>query len=374
MAQTVATPNDSGQRPLAKRIKGALGKIVGKKIIATSSDCLSGPHWRQSINIVLSNLRVSDGHCESVQRNIPEITHGTSKLLDLPKELRHLIEENLPRADAVCLRQTCQKLQHESKWPVAVSDLSARQLYSLRKRLDRECFSILCALEDDNKLGNHTAACSFCLSLHEKKKFPTYQLKLPPQERVCTAVSKRYLICGHYWTQPAVLRLALEDVLATGRDQFPIHHWMPRKAPNQFPEKAHIVLSRAIENNNRLYERRSNIFVEDTGLAVEHHFHLQSQSTTLPIGWNFAAALANPQKGIIPTCPHLTIQGAGIRLGIQDAVADQYTECCPDQACKTDFGWFECASDTLGWEDLCFRVVRRFGWLENITDAFWRSQ
>lgn len=353
-------------RTLRQRIIGAFDRIHPRRHWNQhqSSASIAGPHWRRSVNCTLLKSGCSEPSPLS-QRSTCDVDDVVSGFLLLPKELRDAVEEHLPRADVVCLRQTCRRLRDESKSTAVVQSLTPRQLYSIRSRLDREGFHELCELEGRDEWRSHLV-CSFCLTLHDMKRFSSLQLSVSPRQRVCTASLKKYLVCGHYWTHPVVLRNALQEVLATGREQFPMHHWIQ--------DKDDIALARAIEKNNRTSEQRTTLLVDDSGLVVQHHCHLQSRSTMLPIGWNFAAALSNPTRGILGICPHLTVHSAGIRLGIQDEVANQCTQRCPDEACRTSFGWFECPGERAGWEDLCFRVVRRFGWIEDVNDAIWRSQ
>lgn len=366
---------------MKKQVKGVLSRLLRKPKGKKNATLFEGPHWRRSVNVMLQShgpvkatavtqTGLRDDFTRSETSSLDR--KNVCLLLQLPKEIRHLVEEYLPRVDVVCLRQTCQKLRHESKNDFLVQNLSSKQLYSLRTRLDRECFWELCHLEERKEIGNQLAVCSFCRSLHDRRAFAAVQLRLLPQERVCAAVSREFLVCGRFSTTPASLRLALEEVLATGRSDWRTHHWMPdAEAKRDTLDDTHFVLSRAIEKSSRTPERRSTLLVEDSGLIIEHHFHLQSQSTLLPIGWNITAALAHPKKGITPICPHHTIQTAGIEVGNRRLVESEYMLCCRASGCRTHFAFFECGGDEVGWKDLCFRVKRGFGWVENVGDGSW---
>lgn len=361
-------------KPISKLLKDSIGKVIRKKPEEPPLDHHCGPHWRPSLNSIL----ISSGSwtSESELESRPQEAQSTvsSGLLQLPAELRDSIEEYLRPADGICLRQTSQKLRYESRGCIEVRDLDAPNRHSLRVRLDRDYLPTLCALEQTSQLSNKLAVCSFCRSVHWRKRFTSPQLKLPPATRECSAVSRRYLVCGHYWVYPATLRQALDDALEVDDDEKTIHRCISEVRDSLGRMPTEDILSQAIENNPRLPDSRTRMFIDNTGLVLRHHFHLQSQSTTLPIGWNFAAALASPRKGIFAVCPHLTVHSAGIRLGRLDNVAEEYTGSCHERACRTIFGWFECESEFLGWDDLCFRVERRFGWLENVCDEFWRAQ
>jgi hypothetical protein len=193
-------PDDSQPRAVVKQMKGVLGSLLRKTKPTDLLNSFDRPHWRKSVNLLLQEYSTSDSVGESSQHiaSEPFTESVPCGLLELPKEIRHLIEEYLPQVDALCLRQTCQKLRYESKHTLLVQNLCSRQLYSLRERLDRECFWHLCAMEERKTLGPQLAVCSFCQSVHDKKSFPSVQLRLLPQEGICTATSKNHLVCGRY--------------------------------------------------------------------------------------------------------------------------------------------------------------------------------
>ena len=326
---------------------------------------VDGSHWRQSLNFVLSK---SGSWSPNDKPSRSEHTEKLSNLLQLPKELRHFIEEFLSPSDAICMRQTCQQLRYELLDWVNVFSLNAMQLHSLRERFDRDSFSGLCSLETNGQLSHKLAACRFCLTLHSKKAFVVDHLTQPSSSRACSASRLRYLVCGHFWADPSSLRKLLTDTIEAKLHGKLTHHFKSDQPSESLYPTA---LSRTIENNALTPDYHSTASIDDTGLVLEHHFHLQTDDINLPHRWNFAGALASPRRGITALCPHLTIHRAGIRLGRQHVVSDAYTACCSDEFCRIKFEWFQCPSESDGWKYLCFTVQRRFGWLENVASGLW---
>ena len=365
MVPVTNASHDYSSGPITQRIRGSIGKVIRRGLGTKNKQ--SSLHWRPSVNKLLSS---SEWKTPAQPNRLPI----AQTLLDLPKELRHQIEEYLPWIDAICLRRTCQRLRYESLNSIEVLSLNYRELYSLRKRLDRDHFSILCELEKSAKLNDRLAVCSFCLSIHTRKKFFSSQLSISPQSRQCAAVFRRYLVCGRFWAPPTLLRQGLEEEVSSACDMFAMHHTMPKEESTSARSHGQETISRIIEADKSVPESRTTLSVDETGLVLEHHFHLQAQSTLLHHGWNIPVALCNPFKGLLSLCPHLTVHSAGARLGTMDEVENEYTGSCKEQGCRTRFGWFECSSDSLGWQDLCLRVERRFGWLENLTDEVWLAQ
>ena len=376
MPVTAEASRSSRSRHLTKRIRGSIVKVMRKKAVEVDSQKHAGPHWRPSINELLFHSGSWTCHSTIPPTKETDVSNTFSRLLALPTELLQQIEECLAPSDAVSLRQTCRKLRYEALYLFEVPFLDFLDSQSLRKRLDRDYFSVLCVLEHNGQLNHKLAACSFCLSIHGTKQFPAEQLKFPPQLRECSAAAREYRICGHYGAYPAELRRTLDLLLkAQGGEDFAINHRVLMDAGLSSQIRTfQFALSGIIEDVDYLPEHLSKMYVDDTGLVLRHHFHLRSERTAGGLRWNFAGALARPGKGILPVCPHLTVHSAGIRLGVLRAAVNAYTGSCPEQACRTLFGWFECPTEETGWVDLCFRVERRFGWLENVVDEFWKTQ
>ena len=351
----MATPRDLQQpKPFSKRLKGSLEKVIRKKTEEIFLEHVDGSHWRQSLNLVLLKSGSWSPNDKPSRSKRTENTEKLSNLLQLPRELRHFIEEFLSPSDAICLRQTCQQLRYESLDWVDVLSLNAMHLHSPRERFDRDSFSGLCSMETNGQLRHKLAACRFCLTLHSKKAFVVDHLTQPSSSRACSASRLRYL--------RKLLTDAIEAELH-GK----LTHYFKSDQPSESPYPT--ALSRTTESNALTPDYHSTAFIDDTSLVLEHHFHLQTDDINLPHGWNFAGALASPRRGITALCPHLTIHSAGIRLGRQDVVSDAYTACCSKKFCRTNFGWFQCPSESDDWKYLCFRVQRGFGLLENVASG-----
>lgn len=340
-----------------------------------------GPHWRPSINRLL----------QSTPLELPKTCRVRSKkscdrspYLELPQELQDIIESYLSSADLLCLRQTCAAQRHAE----SVSHINpafdlpftmSLQVHSLRARLDRDYYHVICEHDNILLLSDRHYACSFCHTLHSWKHFSQAQVLKPPQNRRCKFVLRNYLVCGNYWTSPTDLRELLETLTANDErfDRTLLHDVPdPRKGLDPSKSPNNIPVSTIVENTPHIARDRSAFSTSVHGLKFTHHFHLQSHPDEhlQPAIYRFASALESPRRSVLAICPHLTVNSAGMRLGLMQDVNRGLIGECPEKACKTVFGWFECESETKGWRDLCFKVERRFGWLESLGGEFWGSQ
>lgn len=368
--------------PLRQKISWSLGKMVRRKT-DDASEYFDGPHWRPSIN---SLLRMPDARlCRWDGPGDAEYSHEhcRSQYLDLPRELQDIIESYLSHADLLCLRQTCTLQRRGDSFAHTHSALTFQlveplQIFSYRSRLDREYYPLLCELETNPRLIEKHAACSFCHTLHPTKSFTKSQLTRPPSVRRCSLALRNYLICGNFWANPLELRDILTNLDPDGGDpdHSKVHDFTPRIEHANSKLPLPVPIATIIENTLHICKDRAYFSISPHGLTLTHHFHLQSQAPS-PFGpavFSFASALASPRRGVSAICPHLTVHSAGIRLGRMQSLADGFSGECPEKACETVFGWFVCDSETTGWRDLCFRVERRFAWVEALESEFWKSQ
>ena len=364
---SLGVPTRAPGKRLIEWIRGPINDAIRARQETKRQKCSRGPHWRSSVNRLLLS-----SHHRTRPPNA-NTTNNTSGLLALPQELRDLISDYLLMVDILCMRQVCRRLRYESQGSISPADLFSRQLHTFRQRLDKDGFEMLIALEVRGQLKSKLRACGFCLTLHDKQRFSLDQLRRHPRERQCSASAQKHLICGHLYAYPADMRRALQHILGTGRDAFPMHHFMPVEQPRTNMRPSTNVLATLIESDHTLSMRRSSMLVDPTGLVLEHHFHLQSKSMFMPAIWNFAAAVSHPLKGSYAICPHLNIQTASSRLLITNMAADKYVGMCEEPGCNTRYGWFDCPSEVPGWRDLCFRIKRPFGWME-IMDEAWMTR
>ena len=363
--------NKSSEKPGNKqgRWNGLNSGFFRSRAVPKAQD---GPHWRPSVNKLVGSEDPQGSHIQRL-KTCHSSPSQISQLVNLPAELRHNIEGHLFRSDIVCFRQTCRRLRLEAQETLGVQDLNVKQLHVIRKRFDRDSFAVLRRLDEKGLLSKKLAVCNFCMSVHGVSMFSEGADRLHAHSKACGRSWKEYTFCGHFRDTPHILRQALEDTLASGREQFPIHHWMPRR----LPDSNRSMLSSTIEEGFGLVHvppEHSSFFVDDTGLVLQHNFQLQTRDSMLASGWNFAAALASPRKSILSICPHLTVHTAGGKLSRGHASMNKYLGACNVRGCRTIYGWFEGPGKSLGSRSLCLRVERRFGWIENLTDEFWRSQ
>ena len=147
-----------------------------------------------------------------------------SAYLQLPVELIDIIEDFLSPTDIACLRQTCCALQNINRAyrcpPVRA--LSPLHLFSLRRRLDRDSFPVLCQLETSNQLPHKLVACSACLTLHKRKFFEDEQLfETPAQTRVCKASRYVFEVAGQYRVSASTLHWTME-AFAESREELSV--------------------------------------------------------------------------------------------------------------------------------------------------------
>lgn len=368
--------------PLRQKASWSLGKMVRRKT-DDAVEYFDGPHWRPSINSILRmpDVRLRRASEDHVSGRSNE--HTRSRYLDLPRELQDIIESYLSHADLLCLRQTCSQQRRGDSFARNHSAFTLQlvdpmQIYSYRSRMDREHYPLLCALETHPRLIKTHAACSFCHSLHPIKSFTRPQLSRPPSSRRCALALRNYLICGNFWANPLELRdiLIQLDPNSDDPDRSAIHRFTPSIGQTNVKVPPPRPIATIIENTLHISMGRAHFSLSSHGLTLTHHFHLQSQAPSRygPAVFSFAAALASPRRGVLAICPHLTVHSAGLRLGRMQSLVDGFNGECPEKACETVFGWFVCEGETKGWRDLCFRVERRFAWVEALDNEFWRSQ
>ncbi len=174
--------------------------------------------------------------------------------------------------------------------------LDARQQYILRKRLDHDHFPIMCDLERHGQLRGLMACCSFCLTLHKRNEFASAQLKVAPEDRICRATAKEYLILGAIRTCPAALRDALEDIV----------YIRPQK-PKEFSASP---VSSPLRHNGAVGWRSTikipwlskSLSIDDSGLVVRCLFPIQTRNMIL---WQAGILLRHFPIPTEPTKPLL---------------------------------------------------------------------
>ena len=184
----------------------AATRFKRSKDIKTDPDRKSRRHWRPSLKKCIlatwqppPDNRMPDSYISGLSQELTEEAHFVSAYLQLPVELIDIIEDFLSPTDIACLRQTCCALQNINRAYRCppVRDLSPLQLFSLRRRLDRDSFPVLCQLETSNQLPHKLVACSACLTLHKRKFFEDEQLfETPAQTRVCKASRYVFEVAG----------------------------------------------------------------------------------------------------------------------------------------------------------------------------------
>ena len=363
MSTSADSPELSSSGALATRLKASIGKVIIINRATRPNHTKYNPHWRKSSNVLVSNVR-RYGSTISGQSQVQGI------FVTLPTELRQAVEDHLALVDLICLQQTCRRFRYDTQAQREARDLDYMQLYSLRKRLDQDTHGRLCSLERGGHLGRKLAVCSFCHYVHARKHFTPQQLRIGPQIRVCSPALQRYLVLGYHWTHPSVLRQVVDERVTKGYFQR-FSHTMPLEVTSSAESQRQQILSRVIECDKSTPAFRTCLFVDETGLVLEHDFYLQSQDPRSLYGWNIPLILDNPYKSVLAVCPHSSLRMAALRL----EVANEYNGQCNKDGCRTRFGWFERSTGGDGeWYDLCFRVKRKFGWIENLMDRFWQGQ
>ncbi len=148
-----------------------------------------GPYWRASINALLSDSPCISHFSPSTisSAKLVTIEASESRYLELPTELRDMVDEHLSPVDLFCLDQTCRQLRTESSRSRDLTKLSLNPLqsHSLQARLDRECLPLLYRLEHDGVLDADYAVCGFCTYVHQREHFMPRQLDAAPATRYC---------------------------------------------------------------------------------------------------------------------------------------------------------------------------------------------
>ena len=122
-------------------------------------------------------------------------------------------------------------------------------------------------------------------------------------------------------------------------------------------------LAAVIEGQHHLPDDSNDSFwfVDNSGLILEHHFHIDMHTGGLPVVGIERTGLTS-----LPICEHLTIEGAQACLSIlhHSRVLNRFRLRCDANHCATSFGYFYCdVEGRPGYQFLCMRVRRRFGWL-----------
>lgn len=364
-------------------------------------------HWRPSLKAFSLPPRKSSDGCPNLREHLltrqfscRDVPTFNFRYRCLPPELRALVESFLSPADVNCLAQTCRKLREETYGVLSARELDGLQKYSLRRRLDKDGFQLLCMMEEEGYLADGMAVCASCLRIHEKGKFlEDDSRQVESCERRCTISHHIFQICGCYESSISELR-AMLDVLAAIPGGTGVLHYAIKApvAEMSISSQPNIPLVSLIEhghtNNSTIGHpdrpfSRTCIFADDTGLVLQHNFHigthLGADNTQPASDWDTTSNLN--------ICSHMTAKVAARMLNLVDNLYSKHLHLllarCWEASCRTQFGIFEAegegeeSGDGVGElsdgddeaaKELFLRVERRFGWLDRVPREFSRVQ